>query len=69
MTGKQELALELVKVAHRDWQHAHDTILDERRNMQLALKRAVDAGISQSVIADAVGWPRQRVHTILHGGR
>jgi hypothetical protein len=66
-TGKQELAVTLVKAAVQDWRDATHAVIDERRNVQLALERAVKAGVSQSDLAREVGWPRQRVNLILNG--
>jgi len=70
MTGKQELALQIAAKAVRDWREeearAADGVAHSRSNALLCLRKAEKAGVSQSDLARACDWPRQRVHQLLN---
>lgn len=66
-TAKQELAIQVVRSAVHDWRRSYEDWISSLENMRLALRRAVEAGVSQSALAREVGWPRQRVNEILNG--
>jgi hypothetical protein len=67
--ASKELALELALTAILDWKReearAHDGIAFSRGNAVALMRKAVDAGVSQSAIAEGSGFSRQRVHQLV----
>lgn len=47
------------------WDKARTATKLERSELHAAIREASDAGLSQADIARALGWPRQRVNTLL----
>lgn len=70
MDSEQELQLQITKKAVQDWRdeqrEAADGLAMARTNAVNSVRRAAEAGISQATIAEACGWPRQRVHQFLN---
>ena len=46
---------------------ADDHLDQERERLVSTMRAALDAGVSQSEVARALGWSRQRVHKTLGG--
>lgn len=50
------------------WESARHNVALERTDLNAQIREIVEAGeMSQSQVATALGWPRQRVSKLLHG--
>lgn len=50
------------------WQKEREATNQAREDLHDMIHEASEAGMSQAEIGRVLGWPRQRVNTILQGG-
>lgn len=54
-----------LRAAHKMWRHTRERAEYARNDLNAAIAHAVESGMSQSQVAEMLGWPRQRVNKIV----